>query len=451
MKNIINSHFTRIGFIMAASGSAVGLGNIWKFPYMAGEYGGGAFVLVYLLTIVCVGFSLLVAEILIGYSGEKDAVSCFEELAPKKNVGWKYAGFMGATGLLIMTFYSVVIGWILYFVIQSVSVLPTTMEAAQAGFADLVGNQALTQIGFHLLSTLFIMAILLKGIKGGIERTNEILMPTLILIILGLLFYAMTLDGFQQSLRFFFVFEFSKINSEAITQAVGHSFFTLSIGMAAILTYAASLPRHTNIVKAAFWVVLFDTSIALMAGLMMYAFIFEFNQDPAAGPGLVFISLPVVFSQIGVLGTIFAVLFFLALAFAGLTSAISIVEPTIEYTMNRFEWSRLKSTLIASAVFFIVGVFALLSYTAEYGKIFTFGGMPLFDILDKLTTNVLLPLGGLTVAIFIGFVVRKERVYAAMSDYVSKGFFEVWYFNIRFIAVPALVFTMLNLVGLIKI
>ncbi|MBW6520713.1 MAG: sodium-dependent transporter [Desulfoarculaceae bacterium] len=446
-----NSHFSRAGFILAASGSAVGLGNIWKFPYMAGEYGGGAFVLVYLLTIVCVGFSLLVAEILIGYSGEKDAVSSFEELAPKKEIGWKYAGFMGATGLLIMTFYSVVIGWILYYVILSVIFLPTTMEAAQQGFGDLVGNQAWTQIVFHLIATVLIMSILLKGIKGGIEKTNEILMPILMLIILGLLLYAMTLDGFKESLRFFFVFEFSKLSSEAITQAVGHSFFTLSIGMAAILTYAASLPRRTNIVKAAFWVVFLDTSIALMAGLMMYAFIFEFNQDPATGPGLVFISLPVVFSQIGTLGTIFAVLFFLALAFAGLTSAISIVEPTIEYTMNRLEWSRLKSTLIASAIFFIVGVFTLLSYTAEYGAIFTFGGLPLFDLLDKLTTNVLLPLGGLTVAIFVGFVVRKERVYASMSEFVSKGFFEAWYFNIRFIAIPALVFTLLNLVGIIKI
>lgn len=446
-----NSHFSRAGFILAASGSAVGLGNIWKFPYMAGEYGGGAFVLVYLLTIVFVGFSLLVAEILIGYSGEKDAVSSFEELAPKKEVGWKYAGFMGATGLLIMTFYSVVIGWILYYMIRSITFLPTTMEAAQQDFGNLVGNQVWTQIGFHLIATVLIMSILLKGIKGGIEKTNEILMPTLMLIILGLVLYAMTLDGFKESLRFFFVFEFSKLSSEAITQAVGHSFFTLSIGMAAILTYAASLPRRTNIVKAAFWVVFLDTSIALMAGLMMYAFIFEFNQDPAAGPGLIFISLPVVFSQIGTLGTIFAVLFFLALAFAGLTSAISIVEPTIEYTMNRLEWSRLKSTLIASAIFFIVGIFALLSYSAEYGAIFTFGGLPLFDLLDKLTTNVLLPLGGLTVAIFVGFVVRKERIHAAMSEFVSKGFFEAWYFNIRFIAIPALVFTLLNLVGIIKI
>jgi len=445
------ANFTRIGFILAAAGSAVGLGNIWKFPYMAGEYGGGAFVLVYLFTILFVGFSILIAEILIGYLGRKDAVASFEELAPKKNIGWKYAGFMGVTGLLIMTFYSVVIGWILYYMIQSFTFLPTSMEVAQEGFGDLVGSQPFTQIIFHLIATILTMAILLKGIKGGIEKANKILMPALVMIIVGLLVYAMSLDGFKESVKFMFAFEFSKISSEAITQAVGHSFFTLSIGMAAILTYSASLPKRTNITQTAFWVVLLDTVIAVMAGVMMYAFVFEFGQDPAAGPGLVFMSLPVIFSQIGTLGTFFAVLFFLALAFAGLTSAISIVEPTVQYVMNRYKWSRFKATMVASATFFIVGVFALLSYTADYGELFTFGGMALFDILDKLTTNLLLPFGGLIVAIFVGYVMQKERVYAALSEFVSLRFFNIWYFSLRFIAVPALVFTMLNLIGIIRL
>ena len=445
------ANFTRIGFILAAAGSAVGLGNIWKFPYMVGEYGGGAFVLIYLFTILFVGFSVLIAEIMIGYLGRKDAVSSFEELAPKKEVGWKYAGFMGATGLLIMTFYSVVIGWILYYMTQSFTYLPTSMEVAQKGFGDLVTAQPFTQVVFHLIATIFIMAILLKGIKGGIEKANKILMPALVMIIVGLLIYAISLDGFRESLKFMFAFEFSKLSSEAITQAVGHSFFTLSIGMAAILTYSASLPKRTNIAQTAMWVVLLDTVIAVMAGLMIYAFVFEFGQDPAAGPGLVFMSLPVVFSQIGTLGIFFAVLFFVALAFAGFTSAISIVEPTIQYAMSRYKWSRLKATTTASAIFFSVGVLAILSYSSEYGEIFTFGGMPLFDILDKLTTNLLLPLGGLIVAIFVGFVMQKERVYAAMSEFVSLRFFNIWYFSVRFIAVPALIFTMLNLVGIIKI
>ncbi|MGM0534208.1 MAG: sodium-dependent transporter [Campylobacterota bacterium] len=444
-------NFSRIGFILAASGSAVGLGNIWKFPYMAGDYGGGAFVLIYLLTIFFVGFSVLIAEILIGYMGRSDAVANFEELAPKKNVGWKYAGFMGATGLLIMTFYSVVIGWILYYMTQSLHFLPTSMEVAEENFGNLVGNQVFTQIIFHLIAAIFVMAILLKGIKGGIEKANKVLMPALILIILGLLVYTMTLDGFGQSLSFLFSFEFSKLNSEAITQAVGHSFFTLSLGMAAILTYSASLPKHTNLFKTSFWIVLIDTGIALMAGVMMYALVFEYGQEPGAGPGLVFMTLPTIFAQLGALGTFFAVLFFLALAFAGMTSAISIVEPTIQYTMDKFKWTRFKATFVATAIFFTVGVFALLSYTADFGEIFTFGGMALFDIFDKLTTNFLLPAGGLVVAIFIGYVVQKERVYAALKDFISDRIFNVWYFSLRYIAVPALIFTLLNLVGIINI
>ncbi len=445
------AHFTRIGFILAAAGSAVGLGNIWKFPYMVGDYGGGAFVLIYLLTILFVGFSVLVAEIMVGYVGRSDAVASFQEMAPDKKGNWKYAGFMGLTGLVIMTFYSVVIGWILYYMTQSINFLPETMEVAKEGFGDLVGNQIGTQIVFHFIATLFVMSILLQGIKGGIEKANKVLMPALILIILGLLIYAMQLDGFAKSVEFMFAFDFSKINSEAITQAVGHSFFTLSLGMAAILTYSASLPKHTNIFKTAFYVVILDTVIAMMAGLMMYAFVFEFGQDPSAGPGLVFMSLPTVFSQLGGLGTFFAVLFFLALAFAGMTSAISIVEPTVQYAMDRFKWTRLKATTIASVIFFTVGIFALLSYTADYGKMFTFGGMPLFDILDKLTTNFLLPFGGLVVAVFIGFVVQRERVYAALSDFIGETTFKVWYFSVRFIAVPALIFTLLNLLGIISI
>jgi NSS family neurotransmitter:Na+ symporter len=445
------ANFTRLGFILAAAGSAVGLGNIWKFPYMVGDYGGGAFVLIYLLTIFFVGFSVLIAEIMIGYAGRSDAVGSFHELAPNKKVGWKYAGFMGLTGLLIMTFYSVVIGWILYYLFQSFSYLPTTMPEAQDGFGNFVGNQVFMQILFHFIAAMFVIGVLLKGIKGGIEKTNKILMPALIFIIVGLLIYAMNLDGFGKSLEFMFAVDFSKINSEAITQAVGHSFFTLSLGMAAILTYSASLPKHTNIAKTALWIVILDTSIAIIAGLMMYAFVFEAGQDPAAGPGLVFMSLPVVFSGFGTIGTLFAILFFLALAFAGMTSAISIVEPTIQYTMDKFKWSRFKSTLIAGIIFFVVGIFALLSYTADFGSTFTFFGMPLFDIFDKLTTNFLLPFGGLIVAIFIGFVVQKERVYAALSDFISDTVFNVWYFSLRFIAIPALIFTLLNLIGVIKL
>ena len=446
------NNFTRIGFILAAAGSAVGLGNIWKFPYMVGDYGGSAFVLVYLLTILFVGFSVLIAEIMVGYLGRSDAVSSFNNLTPENSkVKWKYAGFSAFTGVIIMTFYSVVIGWILYYLVTSVTSLPTTIDIAKQNFGNLIGNEVGLAIFFHLIATLLIGTIILKGVKNGIEKTNKILMPLLIVIVSGLLVYSMTLDGFGKSLEFMFSFDSSKLNSDAIVQAVGHSFFTLSIGMAAILTYAASLPKDTNIFKSAFYIVILDTSIAIISGVMLYAFVFEFGQDPSSGPGLVFMSIPYVFGQLGIVGVIFAVLFFVALAFAGTTSAISIVEPSVMYLIDKFNITRVKATAIISSLFFIIGIGAILSYSGDYGKVFSFFGMPLFDILDKLTTNILLPLGGLIVAIFIGFIVPKQKIHETLVNFIGDKVFNIWYFSLKFIAVPALIFTLLNLTGIVKI
>ena len=446
------NNFTRFGFILAASGSAVGLGNIWKFPYMVGENGGSAFVFIYLLTIVCVGFSVLVAEILIGYLGRGDAVKSFDVLTPKESkIKWKYAGFLAFTGLILMTFYSVVIGWILYYLFGSLFGLPADMATAKADFGNLVGNEIGFQIFFHFLSTVLIGAIIIKGVKNGIEKVNKILMPLLIIILVSLLGYSMTLDGFAKSLDFMFSFDASKLTSEAIVQAVGHSFFTLSIGMASILTYAASLPKNTNIFKASFYIVSLDTAVAIISGIMLYAFVFEFSDDPSSGPGLVFMSLPVVFAQLGSIGIVLAILFFLALAFAGITSAISIVEPSVMYLIDKLKWTRLKATVLISSLFFIVGIFALSSYTSSFGATFTYFGMPLFDILDKLVTNILLPGGGLVFAIFVGFIMPKQRVYEALVVFIGDITFNIWYFSLRFIAIPALIFTLLNLIGVIKI
>lgn len=446
------NNFTRFGFILAASGSAVGLGNIWKFPYMVGDNGGSAFVLVYLLTILFVGFSVLVAEILIGYLGRGDAVKSFDVLTPKESkIKWKYAGFLIFTGLTLMTFYSVVIGWILYYLFSSLFGLPADMATAKADFGNLLGNEVSFQIFFHFISTVLIATIVLRGVKNGIEKANKILMPLLIIIIVSLLGYSMTLDGFAKSLDFMFSFDSSKLTSDAIVQAVGHSFFTLSIGMASILTYASSLPKNTNIFKASIYIVSLDTAIAIISGIMLYAFVFEFSNDPSSGPGLVFMSLPVVFAQLGSVGAIFAILFFIALAFAGITSAISIVEPSVMYLIDKLKWTRLKATILISSIFFTIGIFALLSYTSSFGAMFTFFEMPLFDILDKLVTNILLPVGGLIVAIFVGFVIPKQKVHETLVTFIGDTTFNIWYFSLKFIAIPALIFTLLNLIGIIKI
>ncbi len=445
--------FSKIGFILAAAGSAVGLGNIWKFPYMTGEYGGGAFVLVYLIIIAFVGFSVMIAEMLIGALGRKDTVSSFEELAPPNKKYWKYAGFMGFNGIIIMTFYSVVIGWIFYYLYSIFKGLPASTEVAKATFNNLVGNEIFAQIFFHTLAVIIVGYIVYRGIKGGIERINLILMPALMLILFGLLGYAVTLDGFQKAFAFMFEPKWDKLSSEAFVRAVGHSFFTLSLGMGAIMTYAASLPKEASITKTAFIVTFMDTLIALVAGLVIFSFLFQFGAKPGQGPGLVFISLPTILNNFGTLGIFFALLFFLALAFAGITSAISLVEPVVQYLIDRFNMTRTKAVILISAIYWLVGIGAILSYSNAWGKIFSIGGKPLFDILEYTTDSILLPLGGLLIAIFVGYTMQKSQVKAHLQkpDEMGTLMYRVWFFSIRYIAPLALGFMMLNLLGVIEL
>jgi len=436
---------------MSAAGSAVGLGNIWKFPYMTGEYGGGAFVLVYLITIALIGLSVMIAEMLIGALGRKDTVGCFEELAPPNRKYWKYAGFMAFNGIIIMTFYSVVIGWIFYYIFRLLSGLPSTTDEAKTIFNTLIGDSAATAIFFHTIAVIIVGYIVHKGIKSGIEKINLILMPLLMIILFGLLFYAFTLDGFEKAWEFMFAPKWEKLNSEAIIRAVGHSFFTLSLGMGAILTYAASLPKDASITKTAFIVTFMDTLIALVAGLVIFSFLFQFGAAPGQGPGLVFISLPTILNNFGNLGIFFALMFFLALAFAGITSAISLVEPVVQYLIDRFNQTRDKAVILTSFIYWIVGIVALLSYTNSWGKIFSIGGKPIFDILEYTTDSVLLPLGGLLISIFVGYELHKDRVKAALENEMGENIYKVWMFSIRYIVPIALIFMMLNLMGIIKI
>ena len=445
--------FSRIGFVLAAAGAAVGLGNIWKFPYITGMYGGGAFVAVYLVTVMLIGFSLLAAEMFVGYKGGKDAVSSFEIAAPESKKGWKYAGFMLFSGLVIMTFYSVVIGWIFHYIyLAFTGGLPATMEEAKHTFDTLVGFSPLTATGWHLLSTIFVGGVLLGGIKAGIEKANLILMPMLMAILLGLLVYAMQFDGFGKALHFMFAPDWSKLNSEAFVRAVGHAFFTLSIGIGTMVTYAASMSHHQTVFKAAFWVTLLDTSIALVAGVMLYSFIFQFGAQPGQGPGLVFKTLPIILVNLGVTGSILAGIFFVGLAFAGLTSAISLTEPAVEYFIQRFGWSRPKAGVLNSLLYFVVGIGAILSYTKAYGETFSIGEKPLFDALEFSTDSILLPLGGLAIAIFVGYILpesTREDLYK--HHRASPLLYKVWLFSLRYIAPAAIVFMMLNNFGIIKI
>ena len=444
------ARFSRMGFILAAAGSAVGLGNIWKFPYITGENGGGAFVFVYLITVLVIGFTLMIAEMMIGYMGRRDSVTNFEELAPRQKNIWKYGGFIGLTGLIIMIFYAPVIGWTFHFVLLSLGSLPSSVALAERNFTEFISMDLVSQIFYHSLVFVFVTAVVARGIKGGIEKLNFILMPVLFITIGGMFLYATTLSGFTQSWNFMFAPDWSKLTSASLVTAVGHAFFTLSIGMATIMTYSASLPKESNLVRSSLIVIALDTGIALIAGLTLFTFLYEYGAEPSAGPGLVFISLPTVFYEMGFLGNIFAFVFFVALASAGLTSAVSLVEPIIQYLIDRFSFSRLKASLASGLFFYLFGIVAILSISKEYGHYFTFGSMNFFDWADFMTASVMLPLGGLIMAIFVGHVMEKERVAAQIKMQLGRvyGF---WYFSIRYIVPIALVVVMLNLVGIIEL
>ena len=442
------ARFSKIGFILAAAGSAVGLGNIWKFPYITGEYGGGAFVLIYLLTVLLIGFSIMIAEMLIGYLGRKDGVTSFEELAPKNKQLWKFAGFQGLAGLFIMIFYSVVIGWIFHYIVTSLTHLPSTVQEAEATFSTMLHTGIFTQLFYHSAAFIWITYVLTKGIKGGIEKLNMFLMPSLMLILLGMFLYATTLGAFAQAVNFMFSPDFSKLTSEAFVAAVGHAFFTLSLGMGAIMTYSASMEKNSNLVKNASWVVFLDTSIAIVAGLMLFTFLYEYGAGPAKGPGLVFISLPAAFYEMGIIGNVFAVLFFLALAFAGLTSSVSLVEPMVQYFIDRFSWSRLKASISMGLFFYLIGIVALLSNLDDYKEALTWGGKNFFDWVDHVTAAIMLPLGGLVMAVFVGFIMEKSRVETVLKPQLGAAF-EVWYFSLRYITPIAMLVVMLSLMGVL--
>ena len=442
------ARFSRIGFILAAAGSAVGLGNIWKFPYIAGEYGGGAFVLVYLFTVVLIGFSIMIAEMLIGYLGRKDTVTSFEDLAPTKKHMWKLGGFQALAGLFIMIFYSVVIGWIFHYIVTSLTVLPSTVKEAEHTFNSMLESDFSTQFIYHTAAFIWITYVLTRGIKGGIEKMNLILMPTLMLILSGMFIYATTLGAFSQAVDFMFTPDWSKIDSDAFVTAVGHAFFTLSLGMGAIMTYSASMEKDSNLVKNAFWVVFLDTSIAIVAGLMLFTFLYQYGSGPAKGPGLVFISLPAAFYEMGIIGNVFAVLFFIALAFAGLTSSVSLVEPMVQYFIDRFHFSRLKASLAMGLFFWFFGIFAILSNIEGSKEFFTWGGKSFFDWVDYVTAAIMLPLGGLVMAVFVGFVIPKSKIESLMRPQL-KGAFGLWYFSLRYLTPVAMFVVMLSLMGVL--
>jgi NSS family neurotransmitter:Na+ symporter len=444
--SIHGSWTNRWVFILAATGSAVGLGNIWKFPYITGENGGGAFVLMYLVCILLVGIPIMMAEVLIGRRGRLSPINSMKATAKEsmRSSKWAAVGWLGAiAGFLIFSFYSVVAGWVLYYIGQMASgtFVDAGKQVVGETFDGLLADP-LTQTIWHSVFVVLVMFVLVGGVNKGLERASRILMPALFLLLLLLLGYALTTDGFEQGFDFLFHFSPEQLTWEALLVAMGHSFFTLSLGIGAMIAYGAYMPKRASIGGTVMIIAVLDTVVALVAGLGIFPIVFANQLDAGAGPGLIFVTLPVAFGQMAG-GQILGFLFFVLIGLAAWTSAISLMEPAVAFMVEKFKASRLKACFVLGIAGWALGLLSLGSFNvlSEY-KLF---GMGMFDFLDFITANIMLPLGGLLVAVYVGWFMKRKAVENELAIQNSL-WFNLWYVIIRFVApVAVAVIFVLNL------
>lgn len=414
----------KLAVVAAAAGSAVGLGNIWKFPYELGQHGGAAFLIVYLLFVLLLGMPVMLSEFMIGRMGQSDAVSSFEKLAPGRK--WWLVGLMGVlTSFLIMGFYSVVAGWTFEYIFQAIGNQFANRDAAEltrvfTEFHTDTWRPLLWMFIFMLLSAV----IIILGVKNGIENSTKFMMPLLLIIIIALGLRAITLPGGAEGLKFLFRPDFSKINSEVILGAMGQAFFSLSLGMGCMITYGSYISRKNHLSHTVVEVTALDTMISILASIAIFPAVFSFGIDPGKGPQLVFITLPNVFAQMPG-GYFWSILFFILLGVAALTSAISLMEVVVAYLTERLSLKRITATVLVFIGIMIFGVMA--SFSFGIWKDVTVFNMGFFDLFDNVTSRFLMPVGGLLIALFAGWVLDSKVVRNEIS---AQGKFNTRYFNV---------------------
>lgn len=429
---------SRIGFILAATGSAIGLGNIWRYPYVTGENGGAAFVLVYLLCVLMVGMPVLMAELSLGRKTALNPVGAFKTISKSK--WWPAVGYLGvATGIGILSFYAVIAGWTLGYIFR-------TLFHSTGTFGEFIHDPT-SEIGYFTVFLGLTLYVVLGGVERGIERWSKVLMPSLFLILLGLIIFSLTLEGAGAGVEFYLKPDFGKISGATILAALGQAFFSLSLGMGTMITYGSYLQKNENIVVGAGAVALADTLIAVLAGLVIFPALFSVGMEPSQGPGLVFNVLPRIFEMMPG-GTAVGVFFFILLAIAALTSTVSLLEVPVAFLVDEKKWPRKKAVWIISGIVFVLGLPSALSQgTVEaLGSVALFGGMDFLSGMNFVFGDLSLAIGGFFLCIFVGWIWgtrnATEEILVGASPAVSVVL-KLWSFLIRYVC-PLIILVVLG-------
>ncbi len=444
-------------FILAATGSAVGLGNIWKFPYITGDNGGGAFVLVYLLCILLIGIPIMMAEVMLGRRGRQSPINTMATLAREAGASpyWRWIGWMGVVaGFLILSYYSVIAGWALAYVFRAAGGAFTGVggEEVQGMFTRLVSDPE-RLLAWHTLFMVMTTVVVARGVRGGLEKAVRILMPLLFAILVILVGYAMNTGHFEQGLQYLFRPDFGKLSADGVLVAMGHAFFTLSLGMGAIMVYGSYLPERASIAGTTLTIALLDTLVAMLAAVAIFPIVFANGLEPGAGPGLIFQTMPIAFGQMPG-GILFGTLFFMLLVFAAWTSAISLIEPAVAWLVENHGYRRMTAAMLVGGLSWCLGLLTVFSFNLlqDFMPLGLLGvhDMTFFNLFDYLTANIMLPLGGLLIALFAGWALKRED----SVDELRLGdglLYRGWYFLIRYLTPLAVGLVFLDITGLLDI
>lgn len=444
-----DSFATKLGILAASAGSAVGLGNIWKFPYVTGENGGAAFILIYLICILIFGLPIMISEFALGRKAKANTVESYKKLAPDTH--WHITGYLSTiTAFIILSYYLIIAGWILSYIVRAASgkLISVPANELEAYFGSVCGG-VFGPLFWNVVVVLLTSFVVFKGIEDGVEKYSKILMPSLFVLLIILMIRSLTLPGAKAGVDFLFKPDFSKLNTSSILAALGHSFYSLSLAMGIIMTFGSYIDKKEDMLSLSVNVTIADTVVALMAGMVIFPAVFAYGFKPDSGPSLIFITLPAVFESMP-FGAFFETLFFILIAIAAITSTISLLEVVVTFLIEQFDISRKKSTLISSLAVFALSIPSTLSFSVMDGV--TIFGMNFFDAFDFITSNIFLPVAGLLICIFVGWVYGTDNIVEEVRSEGTVPFktAKIYSFIIKYIAPVGIFIIFLNSIGVIK-